>query len=260
MSFLLDDSDDEVSQVERDDSAMLQLDRPFDDIDVDDDDVGLWQAEEGNIIRTGRPPRSPAEVLRDVFCRCHRMKVIYASCAVLLGIIFIAAVAVARNKTPPLESLYTEPRLPRTLMPSHYEVTIKPRLDSDRLWQDFSGTVTTTAQCLESTNLIVMHVLDLDIGSVTVENADTGEPVSIRRYGKAESLQYLLVDTAVQLQAGANISVTVSFTGQLRGDNLAGLYVSRYTLGNQTHEILTTQFESTFARKAFPCWDEPGTC
>src|SRR5256712_8055566 len=49
------------------------------------------------------------------------------------------------------------------------------------------------------------------------------------------------------------------FDGTLN-DELAGFYRSRYTMENGAEGYMAaTQFESTDARRAFPCWDEPAT-
>jgi aminopeptidase N len=54
-----------------------------------------------------------------------------------------------------------------------------------------------------------------------------------------------------------NFALTLKFTGTLN-DKMHGFYRSKY-VGHDGKEIhmATTQFESTYARMAFPCWDEP---
>ncbi len=39
--------------------------------------------------------------------------------------------------------------------------------------------------------------------------------------------------------------------------NLQGCYLSKYTYENKTQKLVTTQFESHYARECFPCIDEP---
>ena len=45
--------------------------------------------------------------------------------------------------------------------------------------------------------------------------------------------------------------------GDILNDYMQGFYRSRYSVNGETRYMATTQFESTDARLAFPCWDEP---
>ena len=61
---------------------------------------------------------------------------------------------------------------------------------------------------------------------------------------------------ASEASAG-NSTLHLEFTGILN-DKLRGFYRSRFTDDDGVeHYIATTQFESTDARRAFPCFDEP---
>jgi puromycin-sensitive aminopeptidase len=52
-------------------------------------------------------------------------------------------------------------------------------------------------------------------------------------------------------------NLTLTFTGCIN-DRLRGFYRSTYTDADGNERVIaTTQFESTDARRAFPCWDEP---
>eukprot|EP01083_Nonionella_stella_P069908 186674_1 len=51
-------------------------------------------------------------------------------------------------------------------------------------------------------------------------------------------------------------TIHVTFNGILRKD-MKGFYISQYTFENTTIYNAVTQFESTDARRAFPCFDEP---
>src|SRR5205823_5809765 len=52
-------------------------------------------------------------------------------------------------------------------------------------------------------------------------------------------------------------SLHLRFRGTLN-EKLAGFYRSTYRdAAGQEHALASTQFESTDARRAFPCWDEP---
>lgn len=57
------------------------------------------------------------------------------------------------------------------------------------------------------------------------------------------------------LHVGA-ASLHIEFSGVLN-DYLQGFYRSKYIVDGVEKYMATTQFESTDARMAFPCWDEP---
>ncbi|XP_044005748.1 membrane alanyl aminopeptidase-like [Aphidius gifuensis] len=57
------------------------------------------------------------------------------------------------------------------------------------------------------------------------------------------------------IQAGKYL-LDLFFIGEIR-DDVFGFYRSSSKVGNETRWIGVTQFSSTFARRAFPCFDEP---
>ena len=52
------------------------------------------------------------------------------------------------------------------------------------------------------------------------------------------------------------VELVIAFSGKIT-DNMTGIYPSYYTVDGVKKEVLSTQFESHFAREAFPCVDEP---
>ena len=56
--------------------------------------------------------------------------------------------------------------------------------------------------------------------------------------------------------AGTAPTRASTFAGVLN-DQLVGFYRSTFTPTTASHVLGVTQFESTYARRAFPCWDEP---
>ncbi len=134
-------------------------------------------------------------------------------------------------------------RLPRTVLPSQYQVSLSPTLDD----ASFTGSVTISAEATQAVNEIVLNAIELDIHSVEVN----GSPVS---FSLNEELERLIIDAAV---SPGPITLHISFTGTLN-DKLRGFYRSTFTDENGAiRTIATTQMQSTDCRRAFPCFDEP---
>ncbi|MEX2586750.1 MAG: M1 family metallopeptidase [Actinomycetota bacterium] len=140
-------------------------------------------------------------------------------------------------------------RLPRTAVPSHYDITLEPELEDGT----FSGFVAIQIELTQPANQILLNALDLHLDEVWLDTAAgriDAEPIF---ESKTERCRLKL---SAQAPAG-EATLYCLFNGELN-DRLVGFYRSRFTDRSGTeHLIATTQLESTHARRAFPCWDEP---
>ncbi len=141
-------------------------------------------------------------------------------------------------------------RLPRTVVPNHYALTLSPELDD----ATFGGLAIIDVEITGATEEIVLNAAQLTITDATLRN-DSGARIAADATTD-EASERATLTLADQAEPGA-WRLEVSFEGVLN-DDLRGFYRSVYTDedGNEK-TIATTQFEATDARRAFPCWDEP---
>lgn len=138
--------------------------------------------------------------------------------------------------------MQTVSRLIETFIPEHYELS----LDLDRKGRSFTGVVTIYGTSPNNTEDIRLHSKDLTIESVTFD----GKQAEFSYHDNDE-----LSITHGDLAPGKHI-VVVSFSGHMT-DIMNGIYPCYYTHNGEKKELLATQFESHYARQAFPCIDEP---
>ena len=124
-------------------------------------------------------------------------------------------------------------------VPEHYDLF----LDLSRETKTFSGKVTITGQA--QSDRISLHQKDLEIASVEV--AGQARPFTVDHDNEA---------LHIELVEAGQVEVVIAFSGKIT-DNMTGIYPSYYTVDGVKKEVLSTQFESHFAREAFPCVDEP---
>ncbi len=142
-------------------------------------------------------------------------------------------------------------RLPRNVIPSRYQIDLEPNLEA----ASFTGSVAIEVAVSAPTSEVWLNAAELEIHSASIESADgeSQEASAITLHEKEERAQIALAN---EVSAG-NYVLRVSFTGILN-DKLRGFYLSRFTDSEGNERLIaTTQFESTDARRAFPCFDEP---
>ncbi|XP_069562657.1 endoplasmic reticulum aminopeptidase 1b [Brachyistius frenatus] len=141
-------------------------------------------------------------------------------------------------------------RLPKTITPIHYDLSIHPNLTT----LDFTGVVRILLDVQEDTSTVILHSKQLQISSVLLLAPEGARPLQVLEYPRSHQLA-LLSDTV--LTKGRKYEVQLEFAANL-SDSYHGFYKSSYhTSSGEVRILASTQFEATFARGAFPCFDEP---
>ncbi|MDR0199409.1 MAG: M1 family metallopeptidase [Streptococcaceae bacterium] len=130
-------------------------------------------------------------------------------------------------------------RLIENFIPENYKIL----LDIDREAKVFRGQVTVTGEAKDV--VVSFHQKGLKIKKVHAFSVDTEFIMNYQ-------------DEEVVVKAGQKGPATISFEyeGDLT-DNMMGIYPSYYEVDGVKKQLIGTQFESHFARQAFPCIDEP---
>ncbi|KRL33271.1 M1 family metallopeptidase [Liquorilactobacillus uvarum] len=123
--------------------------------------------------------------------------------------------------------------------PAHYDIF----LDINREEKQFTGKTTITGNAREQ--LISIHQKNLKILSVQAD----GQNIPFTIDNDADALR-------ISLAKAGDTKVTITYNADLT-DTMMGIYPSYYTVDGVKKQIIGTQFETNFARQAFPCIDEP---
>lgn len=141
-------------------------------------------------------------------------------------------------------------RLPKTVSPLHYDLTIHPNLTT----LDFTGVARIELDVHRDTSTIVLHAKQMRISNAVLLAPEGVRPLRVLEYPPFHQLA-LMSDSA--LTKGRRYEVHLEFAANL-SDSYHGFYKSSYrTSSGEVRVMASTQFEATFARGAFPCFDEP---
>lgn len=143
-------------------------------------------------------------------------------------------------------------KLPTTVRPDRYEIRLTPDLKACT----FAGEETVLVHIHEPVTEIVLNAIELTIHAVSVTPADGAVvqgTVTLEEINERATLSFS------RTLAPGPYRLHLTFSGILN-DKLHGFYRSTYKDANGQEKVLaSTQFESTDARRAFPCWDEPAS-
>ena len=142
--------------------------------------------------------------------------------------------------------------LPDNVVPSHYNIRLRPDLKKFV----FHGEESVEIEIKEAVSKIVLHAVELEIDPDSVllhYRGNALRPKSVRKNKKMETLVLEFHEMLLQGRA----SLQICFSGELN-DQMHGFYRTWYELEKDKKTWgAATQFESTDARRCFPCWDEP---
>ena len=141
-------------------------------------------------------------------------------------------------------------RLPRHILPVHYDLRLEPDLEQ----AIFHGQETVTLTVTQPVTTIVMNAADLLVTKASIKNDQAREfDASIELEAPLQRCSLIFP----QALTPGEWKLCILFQGTLN-DKLRGFYRSTYQdASGMMQTMAATQFEATDARRAFPCWDEP---
>ncbi|WKX89353.1 hypothetical protein Q1695_008753 [Nippostrongylus brasiliensis] len=149
----------------------------------------------------------------------------------------------------PLKEKYE--RLPKFAVPEHYDLKLVPDLKAFT----FAGSLNLTIRVLEPTDVLKLHMVAIKLQSakVTLEDEKVLKDLG-NTYDQKFNIVTINLGHTIDPQT---VTLSLEYSGELN-DKMRGFYRSSYRdENNQEKYLASTQFESTYARYAFPCFDEP---
>jgi aminopeptidase N len=135
-------------------------------------------------------------------------------------------------------------RLPETVRPDHYTLTLTPDLTA----ATFTGVESIDVTLAEPSDHITLNAIEIAFQSVTVSADGKQQTATITEDKEKEQATF----TFPSKLAAGKATLSIAYTGILN-NQLRGFYLSKTVRRNYA----VTQFESTDARRAFPSFDEP---
>ncbi|GFR60997.1 aminopeptidase [Elysia marginata] len=150
-------------------------------------------------------------------------------------------------------------RLPKSLLPMKYIVKLHPNISKST----FRGRVTMRLQVMASTDLIVFHAHKLKLCVKNVQYCKDAR-IGVKKTGYIEKLEMFYIKLSRPLCVDTIVDVDMSFKGSISPEAV-GLFKTTYSHQSsdnsdpteQVNAAVATQMQPIYARRVFPCMDEP---
>ena len=134
--------------------------------------------------------------------------------------------------------------------PSNYNIAF----DIDKENESFVGQTIVTG--IAKSQTFYLHAVEMEIDKVSAEAANSVDKVDFNYDYDGEKLTLTLSEEDFAKYSKEPVQFCINYHRPLN-KNMEGAYLSTYEYEGKTEKIVTTQFESHYAREAFPCIDEP---
>ncbi|CRK90924.1 CLUMA_CG004613, isoform A [Clunio marinus] len=153
-------------------------------------------------------------------------------------------------------------RLNDDVLPESYEITLTPYFEDQSNGKKaftFDGLVMISMKATkDNVDKIVLHHYDMDVESYFFTRNATVEPMELYDPSTYDNqTDKWEINVSPPISPSDDIILTVNYVGYMR-DDMKGFYKSYYYEGGQRVWMASTQFQRAEARRAFPCFDEPG--
>jgi aminopeptidase N/puromycin-sensitive aminopeptidase len=135
-------------------------------------------------------------------------------------------------------------RLPETVRPENYTLTLTPDLKS----ATFAAVESIDVTVEKPVSSITLNAAEISFQTVTITAAGKQQTATVSLDNQKQQATF----TFPEQVAPGKATLAIAYTGILNGE-LRGFYLSKTARRNYA----VTQFESTDARRAFPSFDEP---
>lgn len=150
-------------------------------------------------------------------------------------------------------------RLPKNLRPYSYELTVTIDFDKFTEPNTFDGVVSVFFSCIGRTTYIALHKknIDIDEETIVIRELVSNRTITVTKFLYDEEIEIMKLELASFLEDGQNYSLSMNYLAYAEANNF-GFYKSFYIDSEgKKRWLVTSQMESTEARSAFPCFDEP---
>jgi aminopeptidase N len=158
---------------------------------------------------------------------------------------FILLVAMPALADGPFALDSTPGRLPKTVIPIHYALDLRPNLSAH--W--VRGTAAIEIEVREPTDKLVLNARDMTFASAAVDG------VPARSTSVDADEQIVTFAFARAIEAGRH-TLRISYSTTINKEG-RGVYSLEYRVDGLRKRMIATHAEPTDARRIFPGWDEP---